>query len=356
MPTKKDDLKSIMPPEFAGVFYATGLRGVGKSTLMAQVERPELTCFLDFDDGKGRALDEQLHFGLYRDVMAEMTTIYGRVYKPQQMYEHLDKILKDIEPNKYTHCVLDNIDYIEQALTVEVKRDPDAYGITRNKSGVSNAVTGAFGGPYPGVNQLVSGLINTLHAKGIKVISAIAHVKNVWGAGGVVPNKWKPRGVERWQQMSILTLVVIPGTPDPLPPAALIQKEALGKVGFDSTTLKFEKPQRRLPLRLPEANFDEIRKYLKKPADLKNPKPGEVPTFDEQQPFSDKFSKDQLAYMTMQAQIELGHDKEREAFSVVTPDLIEQAKSMIASGRSAKDTAKELGLTVQDLVRAGVEI
>lgn len=40
----------------------------------------------------------------------------------------------------------------------------------------------------------------------------------------------------------------------------------------------------------------------------------------------------------------------------LAPDLIEKAKSMIASGRSAKDTAKELDLTVQDLVRAGVEI
>ena len=241
---------SIMPPEFNGVLYTCGLRGVGKSTLLSQVERPDLTCYLDFDDGKGRGLDEQLHFGLYRDVMAEMTVKYGRVYKPQQMYEYLDLLLKEVEQDKFTHCILDNIDYIEQALTVEVKRDPDAYGITRNKSGVSNAVTGAFGGPYPGVNQLVSGLINTFHAKGIRVVSAIAHVKSVWGSGGIVPNKWKPRGVERWQQMSILSLVVIPGTPDPLPPAALVQKEALGKVKFNNDSGEFEKPIRRLPLRL----------------------------------------------------------------------------------------------------------
>src|SRR3972149_9134618 len=116
------------------------------------------------------------------------------------MYEHLDKLLAEIKPDTFTHCILDNIDYIEQALTVEVKRDPDAYGITRNKAGVSNAVTGAFGGPYPGVNQLIAGLVTTLHAKGINVVSAIAHVKSVWGSGGIVPHKWRPRGAERWRQ------------------------------------------------------------------------------------------------------------------------------------------------------------
>src|SRR3990167_6086604 len=344
---------SIMPPEFNGTFYCAGLRGVGKSTLMSQVERPDLTCYLDFDDGKGRGLDEQLHFGSYRDVMAEMTVKYGRVYKPQQMYEYLDLLLKEIEQDRFTHCILDNIDYIEQALTTEVKRDPDAFGITRNKAGVSNAVTGAFGGPYPGVNQLVSGLVNTLHAKGIKVVSAIAHVKSVWGSGGIVPNKWRPRGVERWQQMSILSLVVIPGTPDPLPPAALVQKEALGKVKFNSDTQEFEKPIRRLPLRLPEANFAEIRRYLKKPADLRNPKPGEVPTPEETLPFSDRFSKEQLAYMTLTAQLELSHEAERDSF-VVTDDRIEQAKAMLADGKSAKKVAAELGLKMSDLAKAGL--
>jgi hypothetical protein len=354
MAKTKSNNNSIMPPEFHGVFYCSGLRGVGKSTLMSQVERPDLTCYLDFDDGKGRGLDEQLHFGSYRDVMAEMTVRYGRVYKPQQMYEYLDLLLKDIDQDRFTHCVLDNIDYIEQALTVEVKRDPDAYGIGRNnKSGVSNAVTGAFGGPYPGVNQLVSGLISTLHARGVRVVSAIAHVKSVWSAGGIVYNKWKPRGVERWQQMSILSLVLIPGTPDPLPPAALVQKEALGKIKFNNETQEFEKPVRRLPLRLPEANFAEIRRYLKKPADLKNPRPGEVPTPEETLPFSEKFSKEQLTYMTLAAQIELSRDDERNLFAV-NDDSLEHAKSMLADGKSAKQVANDLGLKVSDLAKAGL--
>jgi hypothetical protein len=344
-----------MPKEFAGVFYTTGLRGVGKSTLMAQVERPDLTLFLDFDDGKGLGLHEQLKFRQYQDVMADMTNEYGRVWKPIQMYQHLDKIIDGITKDEFTHCILDNIDYIEQALVVEVKRDPDAYNIARNKSGISNAVTGAFGGAYPGVNQLVSGLINILHSKGIRVVSAIAHTKAVWGAGGIVPNKYKPRGVERWQQMSILSLVVIPGTPHPLPPAALVQKEALGKLSFDSTSGKFEKPIRRLPLRLPEANFEEIKKYLKKPADLRNPKPGEVPTIEEQSPFSDKFSREQLAYMTLAAQVELTRDKENgSGFAPVDDHKIAMAKQMLAAGKTVKETAKELGLKIDDLLEAGL--
>lgn len=347
---------SIMPKEFQGVIFITGNRGVGKSYCAAGVERPDLVLYLDFDDGKGAALHEQLNFANYQDVKADVVGTYGQVYKPAQMYEHIRSILERIESNRYTHAVLDNIDDIEHALTIEVKRDPDGYGIGRNpKTGVSHAVSGAYGGPWPAVNNLISGLVNVMRAKGIKVVTAIAHTKDMWGSGGPVPNKRKVRGVERWQQMSILSLVVIPGTPDPIPPAALVQKEALGKLSFDTHTGKFEKPIRRLPLRLPEANFDEIRKYLKKPADLKNPKPGEVPTFEEQNPFSDKFSKEQLAYMTLSAQIEAKNGTDGDSLQPqhMTAELIETLKTELKTD-SAKVVAKRNGLKVDDLIAAGL--
>ena len=63
--------------------------------------------------------------------------------------------------------------------------------------------------------------------------------------------------------------------------------------------------------------------------------------------------KEKFAYMTLTAQLELSHEAERDSF-VVTDDRVEQAKTMLGNGKSAKQVAAELGLKMSDLAKAGL--
>lgn len=295
---------SILPREMHGVMYVTGLRGVGKTFLAAQADVPENIVFLDFEE-KGSGVHAMLKFGLYRSLTSEAAAKFGPTYKPSHLYEIIKGAFNGLEQGRFTVAVIDNIQPFEEALLAEVKRDPKSYGIDPGK-----ANSGAFGGAWPGVNNLVSGFVNQLYSKGVQLVIAIAHVKAVWAAGGQVPNKWKPKGVERWQELSILSLVLVPGQFAPIP-AALVQKEQLGLIKFNAE-IGEHVVLRRLPLRLPKATFAEIRRYLREPADLTHAAPGEVPTEAEASPFSEKLSREQLEFMRLAAKIE-AHEAETES-------------------------------------------
>lgn len=340
---KKQEYKSIMPDDVKGVTFGWGLSGVGKSWLLGRAENPNLSCYIDFDDGKGEQLHSMFHYAKYVDVKAQAAKKFpGMFHKPKHLYEYLAELFDDIEKDRFTYCFIDNVSPLEKALNTEVKRDPDGYGIGKNKMGVSNAVTGAFGGASPAVQDLVSDLVNILHGKGIRLVGASAHFGAQWSGGGPIPNKYEAKGVERWHQMSILSMVVIPsGNKKPFPPAATVQKEALGEGKWDETLGKYTDARRRLPLRLPEATFEAIYYYLEHPADIENPAPGEVPTADEIDPYNKRFSKDQLEYMKLAAQIEL--KKESDSFmpggnghNGLTDEHKQFAKELSAAGDSPK--------------------
>jgi hypothetical protein len=214
-----------------------------------------------------------------------------------------------MESDRYTVLVLDNISPFEEALKAEVKRNPQAYGIDPRK-----AESGSFGGANPGVHYLVSGYCNHAFARGVRLVIAVAHTGNTWASGGIVPNKYRAKGVERWQELSILSLVLIPGQFAPVP-AALVQKEQLGLIQFNAEKREHE-IKRRLPLRLPKATFAEIRRYLKEPANLEHPATGETPSEAERDPFSDRFSKEQLEYIELSARIEARKAAETNAATV----------------------------------------
>lgn len=289
-------MTSILPNEMRGVMYISGLRGVGKSYLAVQADAPENLCFLDFEE-KGSGINKMMPLGKYKSLTSEAAKRYGATFKPIQLYDEIKRAFDEIESDRYTVLILDNISPFEEALKAEVKRNPQAYGIDPRK-----AESGSFGGASPGVHYLVSGYCNHAFSKGIRLAIAVAHTGNTWASGGIVPNKYRPKGVDRWQELSILSLVLIPGQFAPIP-AALVQKEQLGLIQFNTEKQEHD-IRRRLPLRLPKATFAEIRRYLKEPANLERPATGETPSEAERDPFSDKFSKEQLEYIGLSAKIE----------------------------------------------------
>lgn len=335
---------SILLPQFHGSFFITGQRGMGKSMLAVQVERPELTAFFDFDEEKGRTLHDTLRFGAYYPVT---TMVTGKSqadvwYKFQELVGKL--------PSEITTVVLDNTGPLEAGMYAHVLAHASEMA---KLTGISekNISTGGYGAGRGVVNFLISKQISTpLHARGVKLIIATAHVKPKWQGNG----KMDIKGADRWHEIGSLTLVLIPQrSGPPFPRAAIVQKEALGLISFDPETLEYSVVAP-LPPRLPKATFAEIRRYMQQPVDWANLKDEEQLLPSEIEPFTDELSKDQIAFMRAQAESEL-LDKQLQLkamsaeaenpFNVSSKNEEEAtARKLLAEGMSVDEVVKTTGL------------
>jgi len=293
--------KSILPPEMRGVMFISGYRGVGKSFLASQADIPANVIYVDLEE-KGSGIHEQLHFGSYRPLTREVAQEKGEDAGPGDLYPALTDTFSSIEQDRFTVAVIDNIKPLEDAARHAVEADPKKFGVS-----LSNVRSGRFGGAWPGVHYIVSNLMDILQSRGIRLIIVTAHIRPRWGGAGPIPGKYNLRGVDRWQELSILTLILIHGEFAPIP-AALVQKEQLGLIQYDSEAEDFI-VKRRLPLRIPSCTFSEIRRYLREPADIRDPQPGEIPTADETSPFDAKLSTEQMAYIMAGVSVEKEMDE-----------------------------------------------
>ena len=275
--------KSILPSEMVGVTKVTGYRGVGKSYFASQIENPGLTVFFDFE-AKGAGIDSQVHFGLYVPVTERASG--GRL----GVYDTFMKEIESLPSGKFTHCIIDNTAPLETAMRAEAARNAARYAKQFGMD-AGNITANRYGGQGGVVNYLISEAVcNPLWSKGVKLISVTTHIRNRWAGGAQVINSFNIKGSDRWDELSILTLVLIPGEFAPIP-AALVMKEQLGAIEFANGEFKVS---RRLPYRLPRATPAAIRDYLQSPANLQSPASGETPTDDEIQPFREKLSREQI--------------------------------------------------------------
>lgn len=348
---------TILPPEMRGVMYITGQRGHGKSWLAAQADLPQNIAFFDFEK-KGEGIDSQLKFGLYRSMTEDKDA------SPLAVWANFQKSLDTMEQDRFTVCVLDNISPLELALKSEVRANLKHY-CQIYALNETNVLANRFGGLSSVVNFLVSDKVcNPLFAKGIKLVVAIAHVSAKWGAGGVIPGKYNGKGADRWQELSILSLIVTPGDNPPVP-SALIQKEQLGTISFagEMTPERIDAimhgedghtMQRRLPARLPEATFQKIRWYLAHPADLKSPKPGESPTDEQIEPYSEKLTKEQFEIMRLALQKEQREaEQERQLLAISQEEdpVRKRALELKSQNKSLVEISKEINLPLPEVAK-----
>lgn len=306
--------KSILPPEMTGACKVTGYRGRGKSYFASQMENPTLTAFFDFER-KGEGIDSQLRFGLYCPVTELASGGTG-------IYDTFMRAVEAIEPNQFAHVILDNTAPLEMALGAEAVRNADLYAKSFGMD-AGNIRANKYGGKSGTVNYLIAEKIcNPLWAKGVKLITAVSHIKPRWSGGVQVPNSYNIKGADRWEELSILTLIIIPGDHPPAP-SALVMKEQLGAIGWDEKKGTF-RVSRRLPYRLPLATPAEVYRYLKNPVDLDNLKPGEMPSEDEIGPFREKLSREQMSIIL--AEIESNRQTISEE---ITVDLAALAKIVL---------------------------
>jgi hypothetical protein len=285
---------------YGGLMFISGWRGVGKSLLASQSDLPANIAFLDFED-KGRGWHEQLSFGLYHAPVMETG---GKDYV--KVWQLTEEIINDLEQDRYTVVVLDNISELERAITADVMAHPDVYA-KRYGHQTSAVRKDSYGAARGCTNSTIAALVSAIHSKGVSLVIAIAHIAEMYSGGQAVPNKRKVRGRSRWQDLSVLTLILGRGDHPPIP-SAIVQKESLGRI----TAPDLSDPaalaaimageaghtiQRRLPERMPECTFQKIRWYLSNPADLDNPGEGESSIPEELSVFSSTLSKEQISYV-----------------------------------------------------------
>lgn len=274
-----------LPPSLRNLMLITGFRGFGKSYLAATADDNENIMFLDFER-KGKALHDQLNFGYYESIIDTVTEHAGRVINIE-LFRRTWQIIEAMPRDRFTVVVLDNINELQRGMLAEVKDRPARYDVDQQR-----ALSGAFGGAWPGVHTLISSLSGYLGTKGVQLLIVVSHLKPAWGNGQPLFNKFKTDGVARIHELSTLSLVMVPGMYPPTP-SALVEKEQTGQVTFNRETGLHE-IRRMLPLKLPRATWAEIRRYLKEGVDFANPKPGEMPTKGEIDPYSPTFSNEQL--------------------------------------------------------------
>jgi hypothetical protein len=308
--------KSILPDSMKGVMFVTGYRGKGKTFLAAHADLPSNIAFFDFDEGKAEGLHNQLHFGYYKPVTENTPLVRAAMFLSE---------IEKLPQNKFTVAIIDNINQLEKAIQAIVYQDAkkyaDIYGYT-----VASVMKDDFGKARGIANDLIGDAIaKPLHAKGVKLIIVTSHVKEKYNS----PGKMTFQGRDRWQDLSILTLILGEGTYHPIP-SATVFKEALGSISVTNTNLTDDQYNAimqgelashdiigRFPPRLPKADWQSIRKYLHTSVDLNNLTEEEKLNLEESEPFTEKMSKEQIAYQLGVLEKEASEKKEVEAMELL---------------------------------------
>lgn len=363
---------SILPPEMHGVMSISGLRGFGKSFLASQADFPDNIIFIDFEN-KGEGIDAQLDFGGYH------APVQNAGADPLALYKGIQTIIDEIEKDRFTTLVFDNISPMELALNAEAANRAEFYA---QKYGLNlkNIKAGRFGGTKAVVNFMISDICNRIHSKGVSLIVTTSHMSKRWSVGGPIPNKYNMKGADRWQELSILTLILIPGNFPPIP-SALVQKEQLGTIAINTNPTEEELEAmkrgedghdvgRRLPPKIAKCTFQEIRRYLYEPADFKKLLPEEIPTTDEADPFKEKLNKEQMQIAMAAAEMYKKQQEEDDEIATILEQEEENKKlngiandiqELLKTKPELKDAttpivAKELNITIPEAARALAQI
>ena len=364
--------KSFLPSEFHGVCDISGPFGVGKSYFLAGSDFPGNIAYFDYDDGKAQGMHKMLKFGEYHD----MTALFAGK-GPEVLWDESVKLFENLKQDRYTVAIIDDASRLMAACKVVVQRRAGhyskLYGI--NEKHIQRDTRGNARGI---VNQLISTLTGTLHLRGVHLVAVSHHLGAMYTDGGVeIPNKYRVKGYRSWQQASILTIVLVPGDFPPTP-SGIVRKEQLGLITIDSdpSPAELEKLQlgesghetaRRLPERLPRATMQEIRRYLAKPANLKEPAEGEALIMDEVEPYLRKLSTEQIAFAHVALRIKaaemlldepatggkpFARDKAAEEKEAkVKASVTEEIKTMTEEGKTPKEIADELEMPLARVKR-----
>lgn len=286
-----EPLKSIIHPDFSGLNLVTGFRGKGKTSWLLKLDRPENICMIDCED-KGITLAGPLGVGAYFQPMTDVCSLLGKDFEIQAAYDRIAQVVNKIPAGRFTTLIIDNAQDLQDGAARLIQNNPSIA----NRYGVrpENAISGGYGGSWPGVKHLVAELLHLTNSKGIKVIGVSFQLKPAWKDGKPLFNQFKTTDVAIWHERSILTLIFV----DPMAihypvPRALVMKESLSVMEW-SEELQETLQYRRIPQALPCAKPVMLYRYLDNRTGKWDPQEGETVTALELAPYLPTFSREQL--------------------------------------------------------------
>jgi hypothetical protein len=291
-----------------------------------------------------------LNFGYYKPVTENTPLARATMFLSE-----IEKLPQD----KSTVAIIDNISSLEKAIQALVYQDAERYANVYGYT-VPDIMKDSFGKARGIANDLIGDMIaKPLHVKGVKLIITTSHVKEKYQS----PGKMIFQGRDRWQDLSILTLILTEGTYHPVP-SAIVYKESLGSIAMPNDKITDEQYQAimkgelashnivgRFPPRLPRANWQSIRRYLYEPVDLENLSDDEKLNLEESEPFSERMSKEQIAYQLGALQREEEEKKESETMEL----LVRQSQETAIKEYIMKNLAGEAGPVIADKLNSVVE-
>jgi len=282
--------QELWPLPCPEIVVVTGPFGVGKSTFtLGTGAAPERTLVIDFEKSQ-RSFAQQLPI-TYLDMQSLMANKFPNGYKPIHIYEETVKILDSVEPGRFDVIVLDNASMLEDGILAYVESNPQEFGHSLGQYTMMSGLK--WGDVKNKYAQLLTRWASKTH-----MVFVVVHLRDKWAGSSVIKDAFgkpvqEPKGKDTLDMLSSLFVwlelgpggvpaarvlkcridrkvyVADPANPPPEVPKRYL-KELNGEPGVVSIPV--------LPLRLPKCTWSQIREYMRKPADLTNPKPGEMPT------------------------------------------------------------------------------
>lgn len=346
-----------------GIFFITGPRGVGKTTLAATFLPPnevDKVFYHDSESSASRIVEElasnKLHFGHYNNLSARFSSLpnedllsqlaEGKVpwSKKQKSalvayYEYIvNDLNQNMTPGKFKVYVHDTISRLEAGMVAwcdDHVKDLGVKGSSRDGSAWGEFWTA-------GLYMLYEQLLEAIKARGVETIILTSHLKPAYGGVGKkkerIPGKVEPGG-KPWltYQTSLMLWLVLDRRNLDGAPAALVLKERLGKLSIKSGEWQ---PRRMLPERLPRATWRDINQCLSTGCNLASPAQGEEMTQAEREMISEFINDEQMRLMVLGAEADLEMLRSQETPLIFVPprpietsgidqtDLMQQAKRL----------------------------
>ncbi len=272
------------------ITIVTGPYGCGKSTFtLGTGASPERTLVIDFEKSQS-SFAAQLPLK-YVDMQAEMAKAYPNGYRMIDLYARVTRIVDEVPEGLYDVLILDNASPMEDAVTAYVEAHPSDFGHTPQQY---NSMSGLKWGDV----KVLYGQVLTRWGSKFKMIFIVVHLRDKWVGNQVQKDHFgkpiqEPKGKETLDQLSSLFVWLEHG-PNGIPSAKVLKCRVDRKVWVpDPANAPADIPTKYLdplngepgivsvpvlPLRLPQCTWPAIRDYMRHPADLANPKPGEMPS------------------------------------------------------------------------------
>ena len=266
-----------------------------------------------------------------------------------QYWEYfIGELHKRLESGKFKYVGIDTVEPVEAAMAAWAEANPRLSGWSGTR---------AYGRlETEGVRPLYENLLEGMFNRGVEHIILTSHLKRVWEEDKPVLNKVQPGGRLNLlaRISSMMFWLVREANNDDGAPAAIVLKARACVMDVKDGQWA---PRRALPDRIPHFSWADVRRYLEKGCDLKNPARGETLSVDEKDMISEMLTDEQMKLMVMSQERDLEIAKAaRQVETVqpvvtVEPDVEEVILELSKGDLNPMQIAEQAGVSLPDVIR-----